>query len=250
MWLALPWNGSTRTPVQLPPTFGSRIGTVWPGPREGTYLPLTQYYRSPDPEGSHDTCCLLPGPVPFRCSAPLPLFTFHCSDDRNIVDGLILFLQAVEARIIALGQHLSTAYTMAPVPGPISVEASRIRRHLRDLCKNIAAKTESGTVPDGVDANSKYLADCFDRFNIWAGSLGVLQKGDASLDARLSNHILAREVLRLLKQLDTVLSDRKCSLSSATLARSSTALTCSSGYYRWQAGAGYLDQVVAAHLDR
>jgi hypothetical protein len=38
----------------------------------------------------------------------------------------------------------------------------------------------------------------------------VFQKGEASLGARLSNHALAREVLRFLKQLDTTFTDRKC----------------------------------------
>ncbi|KXX77505.1 Ankyrin-1 [Madurella mycetomatis] len=98
---------------------------------------------------------------------------------------------------------------MASIPGPIFAEASRTRRRLRDLCNHAAAQTESGAIPDGVDADSKYLAECLDRFNIWAGSLGVFQKGDASLDARLSNHILAREVIRLLKQLHTVTSDHR-----------------------------------------
>ncbi len=37
----------------------------------------------------------------------------------------------------------------------------------------------------------------------------MFQSGEASLDARLSNHILAREVVRLLKQLDVVTSDRR-----------------------------------------
>jgi hypothetical protein len=80
---------------------------------------------------------------------------------------------------------------------------------LRDLCDDAAAKTEAGTLPDGVEADPQYLIDCFDRFNIWAESLGAFQKGEASLDARLSNHVLAREVVRLLKQLHTVISDRE-----------------------------------------
>ncbi len=98
---------------------------------------------------------------------------------------------------------------MAPISDPILVEASLTRRHLRDLCTDASAKTKSGTLPDGVEADHSYLTDCLDRFNIWAESLGVFQKGEASLDARLSNHILAREVLRLLKQLDAVTSDRE-----------------------------------------
>ena len=97
---------------------------------------------------------------------------------------------------------------MASIPGPITIEASKTRRHLRDLCVNIATRIQSSTVPEGVDADDKYLTDCLDRFNIWAGSLGVFQKEDSSLDARLLNHILSREVLQLLRQLDTFISDR------------------------------------------
>ena len=93
-------------------------------------------------------------------------------------------------------------------PGPILAKASQTRRHLRGLCNDVAARTTSGTLPEGVEADHDYLTDCLDRFNIRAGSLGVFQSGDASLDARLSNHVLAREVVRLLKQLDVVTSDR------------------------------------------
>ncbi|KAI2638009.1 ankyrin repeat-containing domain protein [Hypomontagnella submonticulosa] len=96
---------------------------------------------------------------------------------------------------------------MAYVPGEIMIEASRTRRHLRELCAEISTKIDSGSLPDGVYADSNGLTDCIDRFNIWAGSLGVFQKGDASLDARLSNHLLLREVVRLLTQLDTFSSD-------------------------------------------
>ena len=104
---------------------------------------------------------------------------------------------------------------MATTPGEIMIAASKTRRHLRELRVEISTKIGSETLPDGVYANSDGLADCIDRFNIWAGSLGVFQKGDASLDARLSNHILLREVVRLLEQLDTFCSDREL-ISQAT----------------------------------
>jgi hypothetical protein len=42
----------------------------------------------------------------------------------------------------------------------------------------------------------------FARFKIWAGNLGVLQRGSTSLDARLRDSILLRNaILRLLKSL-------------------------------------------------
>ncbi|KAK0742061.1 hypothetical protein B0T21DRAFT_306459 [Apiosordaria backusii] len=97
--------------------------------------------------------------------------------------------------------------TLLGAAGPIMVEASKARRHLRELCDVVLTKTQETTVPEGVHGDAKYLTGCLDRFNIWAGSLGVFQKGEASLDARLSNHMLAREVIRLLKQLDAFTLD-------------------------------------------
>jgi hypothetical protein len=99
---------------------------------------------------------------------------------------------------------------MATGPGPIMVEASKTRRRLRELCFDLGKKIASGDVPEGVDADDAYLSDCLDRFNIWAGSLGVFQKGEASLDSRLSSHVLVKEVIRLLRQLDQFTSDREC----------------------------------------
>lgn len=91
----------------------------------------------------------------------------------------------------------------------IVVEALKTRRHLRELCVDVAERIEADNLPDGVHADAQYLADCLDRFNIWAGTLGVFQRGDASLDSRLSNRSLVREVFRLLKQVDLFSSARK-----------------------------------------
>lgn len=91
----------------------------------------------------------------------------------------------------------------------IMVEASKTRRHLQELCVDLDERIKADNLPEGVYGDSQYLADCLDRFNIWAGSLGVFQRGDASLDSRLSNHSLVREVLRLLKQVDIFTSARK-----------------------------------------
>ncbi|KAL2267919.1 hypothetical protein VTJ83DRAFT_5196 [Remersonia thermophila] len=96
---------------------------------------------------------------------------------------------------------------MAGHSEPIFAAASQTRRLLRELRGDAADKAQRGALPHGVEVDPIYLTDCLDRFNLWGGSLGVFQKGDASLDARLSNHVVAREVLRLLKQLDAVVSD-------------------------------------------
>jgi hypothetical protein len=98
---------------------------------------------------------------------------------------------------------------MTSNPGPIMQGALKTRRHLRDLISQITTKLELGKISSGVEADAEYLTDCLDRFNIWTRSLGVFQQGEASLDARLSNHYLAREVLRLLKQLNVFTSDCK-----------------------------------------
>ncbi|KAK0704394.1 hypothetical protein B0H67DRAFT_557217 [Lasiosphaeris hirsuta] len=87
------------------------------------------------------------------------------------------------------------------------LEASRARRRLRELCLDMGRKKTSGAVPEGVDADDSYLSSCLDRLNIWAGSLGVFQKGEASLDSRLSSHMLVKEVVRLLRQLNQLISD-------------------------------------------
>ncbi|KAI0451144.1 ankyrin repeat-containing domain protein [Xylaria acuta] len=79
---------------------------------------------------------------------------------------------------------------MASAPGQIMVEAANLR-----------------TLPDQVYVQSHGLTDYADRFNTWAGSLGVFQKGESSLDARLSNHYVSHGVVGLLKQLGHFISD-------------------------------------------
>ena len=45
------------------------------------------------------------------------------------------------------------------------------------------------------------IADAFGRFKIWAGNIGALKVGKASLDSRLGHADIRLEVLRLLKQM-------------------------------------------------
>jgi hypothetical protein len=91
--------------------------------------------------------------------------------------------------------------------GPIAIAASRTRRHLQNLCREAADKSD-GRLPKGVDAT--YLGEeCLDRFNIWVSSLGVFQKGEASLDQRIHGGYLAEEILRLLGQLDGFVLERE-----------------------------------------
>ncbi|KIW92860.1 uncharacterized protein Z519_06709 [Cladophialophora bantiana CBS 173.52] len=90
---------------------------------------------------------------------------------------------------------------MAAHLGSIAVEASKTRRRLQELCLDIATRAQSAGLPDRVEIDPQDLTDCLDQFNIWAGSLCVSQRGEASLDFRISGGGLAQEVLRLLHQL-------------------------------------------------
>ena len=99
---------------------------------------------------------------------------------------------------------------MASNLGPIAVQASKTRRHLQELCLNITNGIQSNSIPEGVHVDAQSLTDCLGRFNIWVGSLGVFQNGEASLDFRISTEGLAQEVLRLLNQLYFYASEREC----------------------------------------
>jgi hypothetical protein len=91
-------------------------------------------------------------------------------------------------------------------PGPIGRLAAECKQVLYDLCGSIETKPMCNIqLPEGLDV--ALIRDCRDRFNIWTGSLGALQRGAASLDSRLSDHEIAQEVIRLLKQLESFISD-------------------------------------------
>jgi hypothetical protein len=101
----------------------------------------------------------------------------------------------------------ATFTIMDSLPGRITVSASRTRRHLQSVCRE-ASKRANEKLPDGVDL--VYLREeCLDRFNIWASSLGVFQKGDASVDQRISSGYMAEEFVRLLDQLDGFVLERE-----------------------------------------
>lgn len=70
---------------------------------------------------------------------------------------------------------------------------------LRDLCQLSGANGQSSRLPEGYDP--KAMRDLYERFIVWAASLGALQKGHASLDSRISDDDLTSEVLRLLRRL-------------------------------------------------
>jgi len=105
--------------------------------------------------------------------------------------------------------------------GPIATQAAKVRRKLQDLSLEVARRGQreagSDSLPHGVDIDADYLADCLVRFNVWVASIGVFQKGDASLDFRLSNEDLTREILRLLRQLGSLIGERTCAFAFAVM---------------------------------
>jgi hypothetical protein len=95
---------------------------------------------------------------------------------------------------------------MSSNPGPIGQLAAKCKQALYNLYGSIETKISGNTLMlEGVDLN--LIRDCRDRFNMWTGSLGALQRGAASLDSRLSDHEIAQEIIRLLKQLQLFISD-------------------------------------------
>ena len=89
--------------------------------------------------------------------------------------------------------------------GPIGAEAAAAKRALSHITKELR-RPEREQV-EGLTAIE--LKDTNDRFNMWARSLGALQKGPASLDSRIAHDDIFDEVFRLLRQLNEYLSDRE-----------------------------------------
>ena len=53
------------------------------------------------------------------------------------------------------------------------------------------------------------LRDALGRFKVWIGNLGALSRGRSSLDHRLAQSDIRLEVLRLVRQLRSSLSERR-----------------------------------------
>lgn len=89
--------------------------------------------------------------------------------------------------------------------GQIGIEAAAAKRALGHIARELRRLDREHI--EGLTATE--LKDTNDRFNMWARSLGALQKGSASLDFRIAHDDIFNEVLRLLRQLNAYLSDRK-----------------------------------------
>ena len=94
---------------------------------------------------------------------------------------------------------------MASEPGQIGIEASTAKRTINHI--KVELQLSGKERIEGLSIFN--IKDVSDRFNVWARSLGALQKGSASLDFRIGHDDIFHEVLRLLRQLNDYLSDRK-----------------------------------------
>ena len=97
-------------------------------------------------------------------------------------------------------------------PGQIGVQAAAAKSALNHIARELGRPEREHI--EGLTAIE--LKDINERFTMWARSLGALQKGPASLDSRIAHDDIFNEVLRLLRQLNEYLSDRKalCGLLS------------------------------------
>lgn len=83
----------------------------------------------------------------------------------------------------------------------IRVQAALCLDSFKKLCLRLQSAERLGDKEHCLELPDESLIDAMDRFKIWAGNIGALQSGRASLDYRLGHSDLSMEVLRLLKQL-------------------------------------------------
>jgi len=97
-----------------------------------------------------------------------------------------------------------------------------------------------------LDVSSELLKDTWARFNVWTSNIGALQRGRASLDYRLRHADVKEEALRLLRHLNSTLSQCKfpqtrCYISTTAKGRfTDEGLWHSDGYYIWRTPTGSL----------
>lgn len=87
--------------------------------------------------------------------------------------------------------------------------------HCLELFKLVCRRISSATLPaDGenphLGVSGETMTDALSRFNVWMGNIGALKRGKSSLDYRLAHADVRLEVLRLLKQLRSSLSECGC----------------------------------------
>ena len=83
----------------------------------------------------------------------------------------------------------------------IRIQSGRCLHSFKRICKGLQSTERLKDQDHCLDLPEESLTDAMGRFNIWAGNIGALQSGRASLDYRLGHSDVRTEVLRLLKQL-------------------------------------------------
>jgi hypothetical protein len=85
----------------------------------------------------------------------------------------------------------------------IADEASRCF----ELFKLIRRRLHSDGGDPHLGVSDETITDTLSRFNVWTGNIGAMKRGKSSLDHRLTHADVRVEVLRLLKQLRSSLSE-------------------------------------------
>jgi hypothetical protein len=89
----------------------------------------------------------------------------------------------------------------------IRVQAASCLIFFRKICQRLQSTERLEDEGHCLGLPEESFNDAMDRFKIWAGNIGALQSGRASLDYRLGHSDVRTEVLRLLKQLLGSLTD-------------------------------------------
>lgn len=105
----------------------------------------------------------------------------------------------------------------------IRIQAAYCLDCFKRICQRLQSAERLEDEDHCLELPEESLTDAMDRFKIWAGNIGALQSGRASLDYRLGHSDVRMEVLRLLKQLLGSLTECKSRISGTGLI-----LTCQS----------------------
>jgi hypothetical protein len=94
---------------------------------------------------------------------------------------------------------------------PIADEASTCLELFTVICRTLdSADPPTDIEKPRLSVTGERLTDELSRFNVWIGNIGAMKRGKSSLDHRLAHADVRVEVVRLLKQLRSSLSDCGC----------------------------------------
>lgn len=77
----------------------------------------------------------------------------------------------------------------------------------REIVSGKKTNSNQDDFPQGFEPER--LLDLFARFLLWAENIGALQRNQSSLDFRVQHSDLQAEIVRLLKQILSAITDRK-----------------------------------------